>query len=187
MSLFKNTIKRFRKNNEGAILTELALSLPFFIGMLMGLVEVGNFLLLHLKLQHAVVSVSDLATRDEEISEDVVTDIFQAVPQILAPFTTADKSTVYITAISQSAEVPASIYWQRAGAGTLAQSSDLGSEGDAITTLPAGLTLRDDETILATEIFYSYEPLIFNFLDSYTIRKASYFRPRIGSLQQINP
>lgn len=184
MNRFRHILRRFRRNSEGAILTEIALAIPLYVIMLMGIVEVGNFLLLHLKLQHTVVAVSDLITRDEEISETVITDIFQAVPQIMAPYPTGEDSIAIVTAISQTEDVPASIYWQRSGGGSLLEASEFGAEGEAID-LPAGLSLRDDETILASEIYYSYEPLIFTFINGYTVRKASFFRPRIGALQEI--
>ncbi|NVJ97063.1 MAG: pilus assembly protein [Alphaproteobacteria bacterium] len=184
MNRFRKFLRRLERNTEGAILTEIALSIPLYMVMLMGIVEVGNFLLLHLKLQHTVVSVSDLITRDEEISEEVITDIFQAVPQIMAPFPTGEDSVAIVTAISQAEDVPSSIFWQRSGGGSLVKVSEFGGEGEAID-LPAGLSLRDDETILATEIYYSYEPLIFSVFEGYTIRKTSFFRPRIGSLQEI--
>ncbi|MFC4349041.1 TadE/TadG family type IV pilus assembly protein [Kordiimonas lipolytica] len=186
MNRFRRIIKSICSDQRGAVLTELALSMPLYIVLLMGTVEVGNYLLLHLKLQHTVVAVSDLATRDEEITEAVVADIFEVVPQIMRPFDTETRTIAYVSAISQAEDVPSTIYWQRSGGGNLVHGSDIGDEGDAID-VPAGLTLRDDETILATEIFYSYEPLIFSFLDSYTIRKTSYFRPRIGALQEIQP
>lgn len=174
-------------NEDGAILIEIGLSLPLFLLILMGTVETGNFLLTHLKVQHTVVSVSDLVTRDEKISENVVADIFLAVPQIMAPFHQEDSTLAIVSAISQNEDTPASIFWQRSGGGTLSKSSEFGVEGDTLPTLPGGLSLRDDETILATEIFVTYEPLIFNFFEPQTIYKASYFRPRIGALQEIEP
>lgn len=178
---------RLRGNEDGAVLAEIGLSLPLFMLVLMGTVETGNFLLTHLKVQHTVVSVADLVTRDEEISEDVIADIFLAIPQIMAPFHEDDSTVAIVSAISQNEDTPASIFWQRSGGGTLSETSDIGEEGDALDTLPGGLTLRDDETILATEIYVTYEPLIFSFFEAQTIYKASYFRPRIGALQEVQP
>jgi hypothetical protein len=178
---------RLRRDDRGSILTEIALAMPLYISVLMGTVETGNFLLTHLKVQHTVVSVADLITRDEDISEDVIEDIFLAVPQIMAPFHDSGKTVAIVSAISQNEDTPASIFWQRHGGGTLAKSSSFGDQGDALASLPAGLTLRDNETILATEIYFSYEPLIFTFIEAQTIYKASYFRPRIGALQEVLP
>lgn len=179
-------LRRLRRNERGAILAELAFAMPLFVTFLMGIVEVGTYLLVNLKLQHSVVSIADLVTRDEEISEDIMADIFNAAPQIMAPFEMGTDAVVIVSAISQAEDVPASIYWQRAGGGTLDANSEFGIEGEP-PTLPDGLTMRDDETILATEIFYEYEPVIFQFIPSQRLRKESFFRPRIGALQAIDP
>lgn len=191
MSLFNSLksstlLSRFRRDESGSILVELAVSIPLFLTLLTGVVEVGNYLLMTLKVQHTVISVSDLVTRDEDITEGVMADIFQAVPQIMAPFPTGERSVAIVSAISQNEDTPASVFWQRAGGGSYDAASTFGAEGDPVD-LPAGLTLRDNETILATEVYYRYEPLVFDFILPKTIRKVAYFRPRIGSLQEIEP
>ena len=185
-SIIGRFLRRLRRNERGSILAELAFAMPLFVTFLMGIVEVGTYLLVNLKLQHSVVSIADLVTRDEEISEDIMADIFNAAPQIMAPFEMGTDAVVIVSAISQAEDVPASIYWQRAGGGTLDANSEFGIEGEP-PTLPDGLTMRDDETILATEIFYEYEPVIFQFIPSQRLRKESFFRPRIGALQAIDP
>lgn len=182
----KKLLRRLKRDERGAILAELAFAMPLFLSFLTGVVEVGNYLLVNLKLQHSVVSIADLVTRDEQISEDVMVDIFAAAPQIMAPFQMGEDALVIVTAISQTEDDPASIYWQRQGGGSFNAVSEFGLEGEA-PALPDGLTMRDDETILATEIFFSYEPIIFQFIPAQTIRKASFFRPRIGALQEVEP
>ncbi len=175
-----------RKDDQGSILAELALAMPLFLTFLMGIVEVGNYLLINLKLQHSVVSIADLVTRDEQISETVMADVFNAAPQIMEPFPMGADALVIVSAISQTEDEPPSIYWQRMGGGTMDVDSDFGIEGGP-PNLPDGLTMRDDETILATEIFYDYEPVIFQFIPSQRLRKQSFFRPRIGALQSVDP
>jgi len=185
MSLIRKFFKRLRKNEDGAILTELALSMPLYIGMLTGIVEVGNYMLLNLKVQHTVVSIADLVTRDEEITEAVIADIFQVMPHIMSPYATGEDSIAIITSVSQTVDIPATVFWQRSGGGSLLANSEFGIEGE-LATLPNVLTMRDDETVLATEVYFRYQPLIFSFLPEQTIRRVSFFRPRIGSLQQIS-
>lgn len=186
MNPIKALFYRFKKDEDGAVLTEIALSMPLYLILLSGIFEVGNYLILHMKVQHTVVTIADLVTRDEEISEAVMADIFQVVPQIIAPYSAAEDSVTIVSAVSQTEDVPSSVFWQRAGGGTLSATSEFGAEGDP-ATLPAGLTMRDNETILATEVFYRFEPLIFPFIPEKTVRRVSFFRPRIGSLQEIQP
>lgn len=184
MNLINRFIKKIRRNEHGSILVEIALSIPVYIGLLTGTVEMGNYLLLHMKLQHTVVSIADLVTRDETINEAVMTDIFLAVPQIMAPYDSDDNALMYVSSISQTEDTPATIFWQRSGGGTFSATSQFGEEGD-LAVLPDTLTMRDNETILVTEIFFQYEPLVFEFLPEATLSRTSYFRPRIGTLQGI--
>jgi len=185
MSLIRKLLKRLRKNEEGSILTELALSMPLYIGMLTGVVEVGNYLLLNLKVQHTVVTIADLVTRDEEINEAVISDIFKVIPQIMSPYIIGENSVAIITSVSQTEDEAATVFWQRSGGGTLLETSEFGAEGEP-ASLPGVITMRDNETVLATEVYFRYEPLVFSFLPEQTIRRVSYFRPRIGALQEIS-
>lgn len=186
MSPIKTLFHRFRKDEDGAVIAEIALSMPLYLILLSGIFEVGNYLILHMKVQHTVVTIADLVTRDEEITEDVMADIFLVAPQIIAPYAAGEDMVTIVSAVSQTEDVPSSVFWQRSGGGTLTATSEFGEEGEA-AVLPAGLTMRDNETILATEVFYRFEPLIFPLIPEKTVRRVSFFRPRIGSLQEIQP
>ncbi len=184
MSLIKPLFKRVKRDEDGSILTELALSLPLYLTLLTGLIEVGNFMLLNLKMQHTVVAVADLVTRDEEINEDTMEDIFRSVSHVMTPYDQGEKIVAIVTSISQTEDTPATIFWQRSGGGTLSKKSDFGEEGES-PKLPVEMTMRDNETILATEVIYEYRPMILNFLPANTLKKRSFFRPRLGALQEI--
>lgn len=186
MNPIKKLANRFKRNEDGATLIEIALSMPIFLVLLTGTVEVSNYLLLNLKLQHTVISVADLVTRDEEVTEDIIDDVFSAVPIIMAPYTDEEDTLTIVSAVSQTEDDPASVFWQRSGAGTLSATSELGEEGDLVDANEIGITMRDNETVLATEIYFTYEPLIFSFLPEQTLRRVAYFRPRIGALQEIS-
>ncbi|MFC3052509.1 TadE/TadG family type IV pilus assembly protein [Kordiimonas pumila] len=185
MNPIKKIMPRLRHNKEGSVLVEIALSIPIFLGLLTGMVEVGSYLLLHMKMQHTVVAIADLVTRDETINEATMTDIFQAVPQVMAPYNKSADTLMMVSSISQLEDEQPTIFWQRSGGGTLSAASGYGEEGDT-ATLPADITMRDDETVLVTEIFYRYEPLVFRFLPNQTLKRTAFFRPRIGALQQID-
>lgn len=176
---------RFSRREDGAVLVEIAFSIPVMFFLLAGLVELGFFLLLTMKLQHTAVSVSDLTTRDEQITQATLDDIFTAAPQIMAPFPLGDRANVVISAISRNSTTPTRIFWQRSGGGTLNEPSRLGAEGETPTIDPA-LTLRDDETIVVTEVFYDYQSILFPILETGTVRRVAYFRPRLGALQTVN-
>lgn len=175
----------FLKDRRGSALIEIAFSIPILMILLTGLVETGLFLMLNQKLQHTAVAISDLTTRDEEISEATITDIFSAAPQIMAPFDIGAASRVYITAAGNDSAGAATIYWQRTGAGSLVQTSGIGTEGGT-PDLPADIPLRDNETLVVTEVYYEYAPVFFPVIDPIRIRRTAFFRPRIGALTEID-
>lgn len=178
-------MRRFCADRRGAALMEVAFSLPVLMILLTGTVETGILLMLNQKLQHSAVAISDLTTRDEEISEATMTDIFNAAPQIMAPFDMDDRARIVVSAAGNDASGNPTIYWQRTGAGSLAQASLIGAEGGA-PALPADIPIRDNETIIITEVFFEYQPIFFPVIDPVLLRRTAYFRPRIGALTQID-
>ena len=179
------SIARFLHDRRGSTLLEIAFSMPILMVLLTGAIETGLFLMLNQKLQHSAVSIADLTTRDEEISEATMTDIFSAVPIIMAPFALGDDTRVIVTAVGNDASGNATIYWQRTGAGSLSQVSEIGTEGGT-PSLPPDIPIRDNETIIVTEVYYEYEPVFFSVIDPVRLRRTAFHRPRIGALTGIN-
>jgi len=107
-------------------------------------------------------------------------------PLIVAPFELGDDGVILITAIGREGDDDATVLWQRRGAGTLPDPSGFGAQGAAATP-PAGIAIGPDETIVIAEVMYDYEPLTLRVFSPERITKVSYFRPRLGSLQQIDP
>lgn len=175
----------FRREEKGSGLVEMAFSLPILLVLLTGVVETGMFLMLNQKLQHTAVAISDLTTRDEAIDQATLDDIFLAAPQIMAPFPMQERSRVYVTAAGNDGDGNSTIYWQRTGAGSLIQTSGVGTAGEA-PTLPPDIALRDNETIVVTEVYFEYEPFFFDVIDPVRLRRTAYFRPRIGALQSVD-
>lgn len=181
----RKVLARLRQDQRGSILVELALTLPIMVTMLAGVVEAGYYLVLNLKIQHSVISIADLATRDEEITQSTMDDIFLALPQIMTPYYDASRSRVYVSAVSQvEDEDQPSVFWQRATGNLANVDSAIGIEGEA-SDLPTNLRVATNETVLVTEFYFSYRPLIFDVFDAQIIRRVGYFRPRIGALQSI--
>ncbi len=177
------SIKRFYRHDEGAVAVEFAFLLPVFTSLFLMFFETSYFILLNLKTQHAAVSVGDLVTRDETISESGITDLFLIVDHILTPWGTGDQSRVIVSAVSDVADIP-TVLWQRRGAGTLVTTSAIGLEGgDA--TMPTSFVVRADETVIITEFYYTYEPLVIPIFGSVTLNKTTYHRPRLSMLQAV--
>ncbi len=183
----RSWLRRLRADKRGVAAVEFALASTALAFLFLGLLETSRFLMLYLKAQHAAVTVADLVTRDKKINEAQITDMFNVVTHVMAPFPVGGQSSVIVSAMGRPTGQPASIYWQRTGAGSLSSVSAFGTQGSTITALPGGLTLRDDQTLVTVELFYQYQPWVFDIFGSYTIRRLSYFRPRIGALTQVDP
>ena len=179
-------IRTLLRDRRGITTVEFALTVPIMVFLFTALAETGAFLLLHVKLQHATISVADLITRDERISEGTVADLFEAVPEIMSPFELGSDGVVVVSAVGRLGDDAPQVLWQRRGAGPLIRASEIGPEG-ATVTAPGGLPLRADETLVAAELFFNYEPLIFPFFGTHEIRKSAFYRPRLGALREIEP
>lgn len=177
---------RLLKDRRGISSVEFALTVPILVFLFTGLAETGAFLLLHVKLQHATVSVADLITRDERVNESTVADLFEAVPEIMDPFELGADGVVVVSAVGRVGTQDAQVLWQRRGAGPLIRASEIGVQGSTVTA-PNGVPIRPDETVVVAELFFNYEPLIFPFFDAHEISKTAFYRPRLGALQQIDP
>ena len=176
----------FWRDGGGTMAIEFAFAVPLILVLIIGVLEASRYLMLHLKVQHAAVTVADLVTRDETTSESVIADIFNVVGQILSPYPIGDASITIITAITKSPDQDPRIGWQRSGAGTLVQSSTIGNAGDVVVTIPGGISVRDDESILAVEVYYQFEPFYFDLFPPQMVQKTAYFRPRLGALTSVD-
>lgn len=181
----RGLLRRLGRDRRGIAAVEFALVLPVMILFSLGLAEVGRFALLTLKLQHAANTMADLASRDEELSNAAVNSMFSAMQHIVQPFDLADQGRVIVSGIGVDPGIPPTVFWQRAGAGSLSAVSDVGTEGGT-ATLPATLVLRDGETVIVAEAVFRYTPWLLALVPETVLRRAAFYRPRLGSLRALN-
>ena len=73
------------------------------------------------------------------------------------------------------------INWQCDGGGEASETSVLGAIGST-ASLPAGMDLRDDQNVIYAEVFFQYEPIIFDFLlDDHDLYYRTVHQPRFGA------
>ena len=172
-------------DRRGVGAVELALVAPVLLLLLAGLAEVGVYVLLNLKLQHAATALADLATRDGALTATHLDDLFQAAPQITTPFALGSNAVAIVTSVGADNGSGPTVEWQRTGGGTLAATSNIGTKVGGKATLPSGLLLRDGETIVAAEVVYSYKHWLLSLVPDTTLRRTSYYRPRLSSLRTL--
>jgi Flp pilus assembly pilin Flp len=176
--------REFWGDRSGIAAVEFALVLPVMILFSLGIAEVGRFALLTLKLQHAATTMGDLASRDEELTVGAVQSMFSAMQHIVQPFDLADDGVVIVSGVGIDGGGPPTVFWQLNGAGALDETSEVGAEGgDA--TLPGDLILRDGETVIVAEAVFRYTPWLLAIVPETLLRRAAYYRPRLGTLREL--
>jgi hypothetical protein len=184
----RGPLARLRADEWGVSAVEFALILPVLVGFAIGTMEFGRLILLHQKLQNGAFILADLTARerDETLSVGSVEQIFLALDDLLEPFDVGANGRAVVTSVVGNEDEEPVIRWQLSGAGTFSVASQLGEEGE-VADLPDLLTVSEGETIIVAEVFYDFEPLFGLNAGAATIRKVSYYKPRLGTLDTLLP
>jgi Flp pilus assembly protein TadG len=178
-------LKRLARDTRGIAASEFALILPILVMFSAGTIEYSRLILLTQKLQSGSFILADLTARDRTLSEDQLENIFLAINNIIQPFEFDTLGRAIVSSVGVTAGNPR-VNWQRSGSGGLAATSEIGNQGGA-ATLPDDLDIVAGETIIAAEVFYSFEPLFGIGLAPRTIHRVAYYKPRLGSLETLLP
>lgn len=182
----RQLIGRLFGDRQGIAASEFALILPILVLFSGGTIEYSRLILLTQKLQSGSFILADLAARDKTLSEDQLDNIFLAIDQIIQPFDFVADGKAFVTSIGVDSSNSVVVNWQRDGEGALVATSEVGSEGGS-ATLPDDLGIVEGETIIAAEVFYSFTPLFGIGLSPRVIHRVSYFKPRLGTLDTLEP
>ena len=179
VSRLRHLTSRFAHDRRGFAAVEFALILPVLLLFALGVTEVGRFVLLGLKVQHAADTIADLASGTSQLAAPRLTDMFHAVKHVVAPFDVATQGVAIVSGVAAAGGGSATVLWQRRGAGTRTDSSAVGGQG-ASAQLPTGLTLRDGESVIIAEMYFHYQGSMLNLIPETTIRRVAFYRPRFG-------
>lgn len=182
----RTLLSRFRSDDQAIMMVELALVMPILLLLLLVGVELTRFMIINQKVERASATIADLVSQTTVMTENGLQSLFAATNEIFEPFELGGNGTIIVSSIG-AAGGPATIDWQRFfGGGT--DGSYFGEQAK-IATLPPGLTVTGDEHLIACEVFYRYQPMMFQDVlpaDSLLYRYAV-FRPRFGTLDVILP
>ncbi len=173
-------VARLRRSRRGSVLIEMAFAAPILLLLLMGAMELARYVLIMQKLDRAAMSVGDLVSRGAQVTAQDLANIFDSVGHLMQPFVFPERGVVLISAVTRSAGDPPEVAWQQTGAGSLTESSRVGSPGGT-ASLPQDLQPRENESLYVAEVYYDYEPLIFDgFVDPARLYHWSVFRARLS-------
>ena len=183
-----STARRLWRDRSGAMIAEFAASMPVMLILVMSGTEVSRYIILHQKLDRATTTVADLIAQEEDATTAKVNAVFDAIPPILAPYAFSDNGAFIISSITLDGTAT-KVAWQRSSGGSFAATSKIGTQGGA-ATLPAGLTIRTNETIIVSESYYRFTPMFMPtaFSDRMveTVYHQAFYRPRFGALTTID-
>lgn len=177
--------RRFGRDHRGVVAVEFALMMPVLLLLLLGCIEVAQYVLLHQKLQRSATTVADLMTRNTSWEAAEVADMFEAVAHVATPFDMTERGVVIMTGLTGRPDGNVELGWQRRGAGGLAVGSEIGSQG-AVIAPPDGLILAAGQTVVAAEVKFDYDPVFLPLLErAEPLYYRIYFRPRRGGLASL--
>ena len=178
-------LKRFHRCEKGIALVELAFAMPVLLVMLSGVIEMSRYILIHHKILRLTSEISDLVTQSPSMSVAEMNVLFSAADYLIHPFDLSTNGVIIISSVSGTGEDPVKVNWRQCGAGNLSVTGMVGAEG-ANATVPNNLDVDPLDNIIIAEVYYDYEPLIFdNIVESKRLSRVAIHSPRISSLISI--
>lgn len=180
-------IRGFWTADAGAIAAEFGLVISVLIVILMGCYEAGRYILLHQKLDRTSTSVADLIAQASGMSIPILNDTYAAGDEQTLPFDLATHGRIIISSIYRPDTNNPKVVWQCKGGGAFGgATSNIGAK-NADASLPANFTVGVGENVVVAEVFYDYQPFLFNgiFQPSVFVH-TTFTRPR-GTLLTADP
>lgn len=173
-------LRRLLRDRAGIMLAEVAMTLPIVAALALGTVEVTGYIILKQKLDRAAVTMADLVSREELVTNAFLTTAFDAIAHVVSPYPMGPRGIVIVSGVSRGAVGAARVDWQQAGAGAKVVTSGVGAPGtDAV--LPDGFIVRAGEGVIVVEVVYDFEPRWLPALfPPATLSQRALFRPRFS-------
>jgi hypothetical protein len=180
-------LRRLVAARRGTIPIEMALVAPLLLTMLLGVLDVGWYMVMQHKISRVASTVADLTSRGEEISEAQIADIFAAASAVADPFDFGLEGRAIVSSLTNPDGDGAQIAWQRRSPTGIDVDSHVGAVGGS-PTLDSGFAVAADENIVVAESFFSFQPLVgFVVRGEQAVYARAVQRPRLGTLDRVLP
>lgn len=186
MKLFPYPISKFLKESKGAALAETVIMFPIFITLLSGIFELAFYVFINNKVVRTAGVLGDMITR-QNLTSTALTGLMNTASTVFQPFNFNTSGKVVVSQV-QNAKLSnlasdMKISWQQSINGG---SSKFGAAGSAPSNLPGGIVVVSNQTMVLTEVYYQYNPLIFNGLVSpRQLYAVSVYVPRSGDMNTL--
>jgi Flp pilus assembly protein TadG len=180
---FLRKLARFGRDQRGVAAMEFAILASVLTFALLGGTELSRYTLMHQKMDRVSASVSNMVAQSSTMKTVDFDNMWAAAVQVSRPFDLGGTdSKVIISFIVAETDTNYRINWQRSGAGTATQTSQLGNEGD-LATMPTGVAMKQGDTIVAVEVFATYTPFVFaELVGSALVYHRSFDQPRLTDM-----
>lgn len=179
--------RRFRAARRATIPIEMALVTPVLMTMLLGVLDLGWYMVMQHKISRVAATVADLTSRGEEINEAQLADIFAAASAVADPFDFRLSGRAIVSSLTNPGGDGAVIAWQRRSPTGIDVASHVGAAG-AAPDLDEGFAVASDENIVVAESFFTFQPLVgFIMRGEQAVYVRAIQRPRLGTLDRVLP
>jgi Flp pilus assembly protein TadG len=167
---FWRLVSQFSAAKSGIAAIEFALLLPVMLVLYLGCVEITSGVAIQRKVTLTARTVADLASQYTAIGSSDMTNILNAGPDIIVPYSSSPLQAI-VSELSINAQGQAVVVWSSAYNGT---ARTVGS----VVTIPTNLATPNSYLILG-EAQYSYQPnLGSSLVRNLPLSDTMYMRPR---------
>lgn len=172
------------QRDRGVAALEFALILPVLLLTLLGLFEISQLIYCENKMNRTAQTISNIVTRGD-LTKPQLDSLLQTASLITQPFDFAKgDGNVIVTSVSNPTGVNTQIMWQDSYPGS--------ATGSLVnpTDLPGDLILNSGQTVIVTEVFFTYKPLFPGYIlspDGKEIYALALAVPRKGQMTTLPP
>jgi hypothetical protein len=162
---------RLFKDRRGVAAAEFALIAPALIFLIMGVLEMSFRFRASEEATRYVHQVADIVSRETELTEDDLQELFDASVFMMKPLDTTDDLDLDISSVGfEGTDAEPAILWRRV-AGTEVSFDLPETQGMGI----------EDESIIRIGVRYSYQSVLTELFGggAMAIEKSAYARPRV--------
>jgi Flp pilus assembly protein TadG len=167
---FKNKFfnAAYWQDEKGMSFTETVILFPILLSMLMAVYDLGQGVVVNQKTVAASQVIADLITRNEQVTQEMITDIVNAGELALAPYS-SEGFGYDIASVEFDEDNQPILLWR--------ESDNMEIIGDKIdSTIGLGI---EGEGVVMVSVKYGYIPFFSNFIiDSFDMVETAYLRGR---------
>jgi Flp pilus assembly protein TadG len=173
LSSLSGKFARLARDKRGVSAVEFAIILPFMAVIYLGGTAATQAIMAKRKVVLVAHTVGDLVARDNSITDDEVTAIFDAAKAVFAPYAWSPNLKIKVSSVKIDAAGAATVAWGEAFQDTARATS-------STVTLPTGLNTANT-TIIWAEVTYNFTPPIGGSFTggTLTLTDQLYIRPRL--------